>query len=322
MYRPASRSRINIAQGQVFWRESGDGKPLVLLHGGWSDSTQWRSLSPELSQFYRCYLPDLPGFGDSTLRPGQKLSIGLYVEALDNFLNAINLKQVHLVGYALGSWIAASYALRFPHKVNRLILIEPEGVMAPDQAWLCRWGRRLAAPTSAWAGLLETIAPLGGMGGPLRKINHLLTLRHQIMESPLAGELLYARRFDKLQKEMLDSALPYLQPQTFLLQRSAAPERSRLLSERYAALCYNASVQVIPTSNSAVKQAKLIASYMKLFIEKDMPRTLVGQPVSKPLPQAAYAKSTVRKIPARTPLLSPVSSPPVALQAMAQIPQS
>ena len=321
MYRPACRSRITIAQGQVFWREAGEGKPLVMLHGGWSDSTQWRSICPELSKSYRCYLPDLPGFGDSTLRPGQKISISLYVEALDNFLNAINLKQVHLVGYALGSWIAASYALRFPHKVNRLILIEPEGVMAPDQAWLCRWGRRLSAPTSTWAGLFETVAPLGDVGGPLRKIKHLLALRRQIMESPLAGKLLYARRIEKIQKEMLDPALPYLQPQTFLLQRSTASERSRLLSERYAALCYNASVQVIPTSRSATKQAKLISGYMKMFLEKDMPRTIVGQPLAESIPRIAAAKPKARKVLTRTPLLSPVASPPVALQSMVQSPQ-
>jgi len=320
MYRPACRSRITIAQGQIFWREAGEGQPLVMLHGGWSDSTQWRAICPELSKSYRCYLMDLPGFGDSTLRPGQKMSISLYVEALDNFLNAINLKQVHILGYALGSWIAASYALRFPHKVNRLVLIEPEGVMAPDQAWLCRWGRRLAAPTSTWAGLLETIAPLGEVKGPLRKIKHLLALRRQIMESPLAGKLLYARRLEQIQKEMLDPALPYLQPQTFLLQRSNASERSRLLSERYAALCYNASVQVIPTSRSATKQAKLIAGYMRMFLEKDMPRTLIGPPISLPVPAAA-AKPKSRRVPRPAPVLSPVGAPPVALQAMAQSPQ-
>lgn len=322
MFRPACRSRITIAQGQMFWRETGDGPPLVLLHGGWSDSTQWRSICPELSQSFRCYLPDLPGFGDSQLNPGQTLSVALYVEALDQFLTAINLKHFYLVGYALGSWIAASYALRFPHKVDRIILIEPEGVLAPDQAWLCRWGRRLAAPTSTWAGLLETMAPLGDLPGPFGQIKQLLVLRRQIMASPLAGALLYSRNPKQIQQEMLDPALPYLQPPTFLLQRSNAPERARLLSERYAALCYNASVQVIPSSSSPQKQAKLIAGYLKLFIHQDRPRTPVTQPLAQPmLHPVPAARPTIRQRLAQAPGLSPVSSPPAALQSMAQIPQ-
>lgn len=169
---------------------------------------------------------------------------------------------------------------------------------------------------------METIAPLGELQGPFRTIKHLLALRHQIQESPLAAKLLYSRPYGQIQKDMLDPVLPYLQPPTFLLQRSSAPERSRLLSERYAALCYNAAVQVIPTSSSGAKQARLLASYMKLFLEKEMPRALVGQPVAMSLPRAAVAKPKSRYGLKPAQLLSPVSSTPVALQSKLPIPQS
>ena len=44
------------------------------------------------------------------------------------FLQAVKLEKVYLVGHSLGGWIAASYALKYPEKIDGLVLLAPEGV--------------------------------------------------------------------------------------------------------------------------------------------------------------------------------------------------
>lgn len=204
------RSRLAVEQGRVYWREVGQGPALVFLHGGWSDGRQWQDIVPQLAQSYRCYIPDLPGFGDSTLWANQPVAVATLVESFVQYLEALNLKRVSLVGHGLGAWVAASYALRFPYAVHRLILLEPEGVSVSDQAWVCRWGKRLSVQNSLWAGLLETLAPLGGLPGPLSRIQSLLMMRRQVIASPIAGTLVFARSLKEMQRDLLDDSLHQL----------------------------------------------------------------------------------------------------------------
>jgi haloalkane dehalogenase len=78
-------SRIKLPQGLLFWREVGEGMPIIFLHGAWNDSSQWLKVMELLSQDAHCLAPDLLGFGESD-RPNIHYSIDLQVDCLAKFL--------------------------------------------------------------------------------------------------------------------------------------------------------------------------------------------------------------------------------------------
>ena len=127
MYSQLRNSRVKLSVGQIFWREIGQGPSLVFLHGSWEDGSQWLRTIELLNSHYQCFAPDLLGFGDSE-RPNVHYSIELEVECLAQYLDTLNLREVYLIAHSVGGWVAASYALKYPDRVQGLVLLAPEGV--------------------------------------------------------------------------------------------------------------------------------------------------------------------------------------------------
>ncbi|HAF16833.1 MAG: alpha/beta fold hydrolase [Thermacetogeniaceae bacterium] len=100
------------------------GPPLILLHGGGVDSAiiSWGEIITPLADNYRVFAPDLPGYGESD-KPDVEYSIPFYVEFLENFMNALKLEKASLAGLSLGGGISIAFALQFPSRVDKLILI-------------------------------------------------------------------------------------------------------------------------------------------------------------------------------------------------------
>ena len=128
MYSQRRNSRVKLSVGQIFWREVGQGPSLVFLHGSWEDGTQWLRTIEHLSPYYQCFAPDLLGFGGSERRKIH-YSIDLEVECLAQYLDTLKLRQVYLIGHSVGGWVAASYAIKYPDRVQGLVLLAPEGCL-------------------------------------------------------------------------------------------------------------------------------------------------------------------------------------------------
>ncbi len=213
---PIRNSRIRLSQGQLFWREVGLGKTVVFLHGSWSDGSEWDPVIQPLSSQYHCIALDLLGFGDSE-HPNCHYSTSLEADCLAEYLDALRLRDIWLVGDSLGAWVAIRFALMYPDRVNGLILINPEGVDVPE---LRRWGWAKALTTTppllAW--ILRWIRPVAQVMKRHASIDRLLKLRHQLRRSPTACKLLFKRRRAELQAELVQDELPTLQLPILLLE--------------------------------------------------------------------------------------------------------
>lgn len=99
-------------------------KTLVLVHGFTGSHEGFRYLVPLLSD-YRLVIPDLPGFGVSPL-PHEQLTLQHLGGLLCDLIQALGLKQPHLLGHSMGSLVVAE-ALRHNPKIahEKLILISP-----------------------------------------------------------------------------------------------------------------------------------------------------------------------------------------------------
>ncbi|MDT5268395.1 MAG: hypothetical protein QOH49_581 [Acidobacteriota bacterium] len=109
------------------------GSPVVvLLHGLGGNGTNWAFNTPALGQKYRVIVPDQIGFGQSD-KPLINYRVGTYVDFLDKLLGQLKVERATLVGNSMGGWIAAAYALKYPSKVERLVLVDAAGFAPPKE---------------------------------------------------------------------------------------------------------------------------------------------------------------------------------------------
>lgn len=108
-------------------RISGDGPPLVLLHGFSSSAWAWDGWTRELAGSHRVIRIDAPGHGLTKMAPGADLSPDGGVAFLANVLDALGERRVALGGNSMGGAQAWRFAAVHPERVSALILVDSAG---------------------------------------------------------------------------------------------------------------------------------------------------------------------------------------------------
>lgn len=266
---PLRNSRIRLPLGQVFWREVGRGPILVFLHGSWHDGSQWLPVIDHLSENYHCFALDLLGFGESE-RPKLHYSIQLEVECLFQYLEALHVPEVYLVGHSLGGWIAASYALKHVENVSGLVLIAPEGVQTPRKRLGGGWTKWLIGrPPIAYI-LMRCFYPLARLIGRHKPIEQALKWRKQILSSPIACKLLCQRRRAEIQAELLQNQLEWLNVPTVILQGANDAPDAIAQSQVYATQIPKAHLQMVESGDNNLPEALpgLLAGHLHDFVNR------------------------------------------------------
>jgi pimeloyl-ACP methyl ester carboxylesterase len=121
-----SSESITINGCPVHIRRGGEGPPLLYLHGS-GGITGWLPFMATLARRYSVIVPDHPGFGRSG-RPDWLDEISDLAYFYLDFIQALDLDHVHLVGHSLGGWIAAELAVRNTHRLKTLTLAAAAGI--------------------------------------------------------------------------------------------------------------------------------------------------------------------------------------------------
>jgi pimeloyl-ACP methyl ester carboxylesterase len=106
---------------QIAYRRSGDGPPLVLLHGGVEDCRSWTRQISGLSDEFTVLAWDAPGCGDSSDIP-ETWRLPDYASALASWLNALGVVKPHVLGLSWGSSVALEFYRLHPDSPASLIL--------------------------------------------------------------------------------------------------------------------------------------------------------------------------------------------------------
>lgn len=116
--------RIALRDLELFYYDAGAAKApiLLLIHGLGDEADTWRAIIPPLAQRYRVIAPDLPGFGRSS-GPKGGYSLTFFARAMAEFITALGLQQVTLVGHSLGAMIAQRLSIGLPQLIQQQILI-------------------------------------------------------------------------------------------------------------------------------------------------------------------------------------------------------
>lgn len=115
---------------RISYLEAGSGPTVILLHGLGGNSQVWAPNIGPLAQKFRVVVPDQVGFGKSD-KPLINYRLRTYVDFLDQFCKELGIQHASIVGNSMGGWIAASYTLAFPEKVDRLVLEDAAGYSPP-----------------------------------------------------------------------------------------------------------------------------------------------------------------------------------------------
>jgi pimeloyl-ACP methyl ester carboxylesterase len=107
--------------------ESGEGAPLLMLHGWGLDHTSLDGIRQQLGAQYRCVSIDFPGFGRSPAPP-QPWGISDYAELICSLLDALGFSDVALLGHSFGGRVALRLSAFSPSRINQLVLIASAGL--------------------------------------------------------------------------------------------------------------------------------------------------------------------------------------------------
>ncbi len=115
----------------LYFEKSGQGEPLLLLHGNGEDHNCFHGQIPCLSERFTVWAIDTRGHGESAM--GTKpFTLSQFADDLSDFMDAHGIERAHVLGYSDGANIAMLFALRYPERALSLVLnsgnLDPEGL--------------------------------------------------------------------------------------------------------------------------------------------------------------------------------------------------
>lgn len=147
---------VSVSGQPIFVAETGEGPPVVMLHGGGPGASGLSNYSRNidaLARSHRVIVPDLPGYGRSGKHFDHEDPFGFLAGAVRGVLDQLGLAGAHLVGNSLGGAAALRLAMESPQRVGRLVLMGPGGI-----------GMTRSLPTAGLRSLLSYYSD----GGPSR----------------------------------------------------------------------------------------------------------------------------------------------------------
>jgi pimeloyl-ACP methyl ester carboxylesterase len=181
---------VTVDGRQVNVIELGSGPPIVFIHGLSGSWQNWLEQVPVFARHHRVIAFDLPGFGASEM-PEEKVSISGYGRFVNTLLDELGVGGAAVVGNSMGGFIGIELAIRFPERVERLVLVSAAGLSIEylrNERALALLGvaeNRLAAYTGWLASRSDALAR---RPGARRLIFGIVAHRPERLPGPLVAE--------------------------------------------------------------------------------------------------------------------------------------
>ena len=123
MTETSERHEIDLPAGRIRYREAGEGKPVVFVHGYLVDGRLWDGVVDRLSGRCRCIAPDWPiGAQQIAMKPDADLTPYGIAATINSLLEALDLEDVTIVGNDSGGAMSQVLVTRHPQRIGRLVL--------------------------------------------------------------------------------------------------------------------------------------------------------------------------------------------------------
>ncbi|MFC4763816.1 alpha/beta fold hydrolase [Dyella koreensis] len=118
----AGRRQVETPSGTISYVEHGSGPVALFVHGVLLNSYLWRHQLAELGNLRHCIAVDLLAHGDTEIAADQDVSVTANAHMLAQFLDALHIDQVDLVGNDSGGGICQIFAALYPERIRSLAL--------------------------------------------------------------------------------------------------------------------------------------------------------------------------------------------------------
>ncbi|MGH7940677.1 MAG: alpha/beta fold hydrolase [Limisphaerales bacterium] len=107
---------------QLHFKQMGQGRPLVMLHGLFGSLDNWLGVAPRLAGAFRIFLVDLRNHGSSP--HNSEMNYSVMAADLSEFFKTQQLNRANLVGHSMGGKAAMQFALDSPDRVEKLVVVD------------------------------------------------------------------------------------------------------------------------------------------------------------------------------------------------------
>ncbi|GAA0907837.1 4,5:9,10-diseco-3-hydroxy-5,9,17-trioxoandrosta-1(10),2-diene-4-oate hydrolase [Virgisporangium aurantiacum] len=216
------------SSGEVHYHDAGspDGTPLVLLHGGGPGASAWSNFGrnvPVFAERFHTLAIDQPGYGRSAVGPVTGHYFTFAADAVVAVLDALGIEKAHLIGNSLGGGTAVRFALKYPERAGRLVLMGPGGLSLNVFS---------ADPTEGTKRLMEFGAPPGPSREKLAAFLKTLVFDQKLVTDELIEERYAVASDPAALKAMAAMGATFRDPKTFedgMLWREAHRLRNEVL---------------------------------------------------------------------------------------------
>ena len=107
---------------KLYYEIHGEGYPLFMLHGYGATSKVWIAQVKPLSEHFKVIVYDQRSSGKSE-HPTQEYTLDTLVEDLKGLMDFLKIEKTHLMGQSMGGWVSQNFTLKYPDRVNKLVLV-------------------------------------------------------------------------------------------------------------------------------------------------------------------------------------------------------
>ncbi len=250
---PMAQKQIQtVGQYQAAYFETGsstdapEAPTLLFLHGFLGESSLWQPLMEQLS--YRCIALDLLGFGESS-KPRLKYTIWHQTEFLQGFIEALQLRQLILVGHSYGGWTSAAYAIEQSTQLDGLVLLAPAGIR--DDSFVGRYDymRPILWETPAVDWILAAIRPVAYLLGQGKTYRQVAMARREFSKQPVAKSFIVDRLRPEDAIDTVEQEIHHIEAPTLVIAGQEDSTIPLWHCETYGRDIPNARLEVLPDTD-------------------------------------------------------------------------
>jgi len=123
--------KLRVNNTGIYYEVTGQGEPLLFIHGLASSSRSWKKQVPFFARHYRVITFDIRGHGRSDRPLREPYSIKLFAADAVELMRALGIDSAHVVGFSMGGMVGFQLAVDVPEMVTSLVAVNccPEGSM-------------------------------------------------------------------------------------------------------------------------------------------------------------------------------------------------
>ena len=208
---------------KLHYIEKGNGAPLILLHGNGENCEYFKGQIDVFAERYHVYALDSRGHG-KTPRGDKPFTIRQFAEDLLGFMDDHRIQKAHLLGFSDGGNIAMVFAMKYPDRVDRLILnganLTPDGVKRSVQIPI-EIGYRMARRFSAKSDSARSNAEMLGLmvNDPNVKPEELRAIRAKTLVIAGTNDMILEAHTRLIAEAIPDSQLVFIQGNHFVANK-------------------------------------------------------------------------------------------------------